>query len=82
MYPYILCYCGRCLSDIYDLFIAMKLDKYEAAYEKLGENIDPVIIATSEAIQIDISDIFEALHLDLDCCRGRMQTQVMFSTYY
>lgn len=82
MYPYIVCYCGRCLSDIYDLFCVMRDRKYATAYADLGMDIDPIQIAISGAMDVDLADVFEQLNLHLDCCRTRMHTQVEFREFY
>jgi DNA-directed RNA polymerase subunit N (RpoN/RPB10) len=80
MYPYIVCRCGRSLGDLYDLYQAMKRAKYADEFGDVV--IDPTLIMLTEELQIDINDIFEALHLDNDCCRSCMLSQVEIDEYY
>lgn len=82
MYPYIVCFCGRSLGDIYDLFKAMKLVKYNAEYAKNDLDVDPSLLAISEQVEVDLSDVFEALCIHTDCCRVRLMSQVEFKDLY
>ena len=82
MYPFILCFCGRAIGDIYDLFCVLRAAKYAAKYAELGIDIDPTAIPIVETIQVDLSDIFEILNLHMDCCRNHIQTQVEFKSIY
>lgn len=82
MYPFILCFCGRSLGDLYDLFCAMKITKYAAAYEEAGIDIDPYLLPLCESIQVDLVDVFEALGLHMDCCRNHLLTQQEFKGLY
>jgi hypothetical protein len=60
----------------------MRLAKYAEAYAKLDTDIDPSQFPFCEDIQVDLGDIFDLLHLHLDCCRVRICTQVEFTTLY
>lgn len=85
MYPYILCYCGRALGDIYDLFKMMQAQKYAEAYKIMGElewNVDPSMLAISDIVDVNLDDVYERLHIHLDCCRCRLLSQVEFCEYY
>ena len=82
MYPYIVCFCGRSLGDLYDVFKAMRLAKYAEAYAEIDLDIDPMILAITETIQVDISDIYDQLNIHMDCCKVRLCTQVEFSSIY
>lgn len=82
MYPLILCYCGRCLSDIYDLFRELKSRKFATAYAALGMDIDPVQIAISGELDVELGDVLDQLNLHLDCCRTHIITQVEFKELY
>lgn len=82
MYPYIVCFCGRSLGDLHDIFKAMKNAKYAEVYGNLDYEIDPSVLAITESIQIDLSDIFEMLNLHMDCCKTRINTQVEFKDLY
>jgi len=77
MYPYIVCFCGRSLGDIYDLFIEMRRQKINAALD--GE--EPVAFELAQQ-NIQLNDILDALHIRAECCRVRMLTQVEFKNYY
>lgn len=83
MYPHIICFCGRSLGDIYDLFKMLRAERYVAAYKRADAGaIDPAMLAITESIHVDISDILDMLHLHTDCCRMRMQTQVEINSIY
>lgn len=84
MYPYIVCFCGRSLGDIYDLFMAMKAAKRSDAYSKGGLEVDPNLLPISEDVQVDLVDVFDELNMDkdVDCCRVRLMTQVQFKEMY
>ncbi len=80
MYPYILCNCGCSLGHLYDAFKAMKAARYQAAYEALGADIDPVFIPLCESLQVNMGEELDQLGLTLECCRIRMFTQVEMKT--
>lgn len=87
MYPFIVCFCGRSLGDLYDVFCLMRRAKYEQACKKADKNadntdIDPSSIPLTESLQVDLVDVFEQLNLHLDCCRIRIQSQVEFKNIY
>lgn len=80
MYPYILCYCGRPLADIVELFNALRLKAIKA--EKGTKDIAPDRLPMAEVNQASLNDIFKALHIELDCCRARLMTQADYTEYY
>lgn len=80
MYPFIVCFCGRSLGDLYDVFRLMRKAKYSQAFE--DEDIDPDMIPLTETIQVDLVDVFEQLNLQLDCCQIHIQSQVEFKNIY
>lgn len=84
MYPWIVCFnCGKAIGDLYDAFKAMKLAKYkEVLGEDDFESIDPALFAITEDIQIELTDIFDQLGLELMCCRAHIHTQVEFTELY
>jgi DNA-directed RNA polymerase subunit N (RpoN/RPB10) len=82
MYPFIVCFCGRSLGDIYDVFCLMRQAKYAEAYAAIDSAIDPALIPITESIQVELVDVFEQLNLHLSCCRTRIQAQVEFKTIY
>lgn len=81
MYPYIVCFCGRSLGDIYDLFKALRLLEYKK-YFASNEFIDPTMVQYSEDIKIECKEIFKILGVELTCCKTRLMTQVEFKSIY
>lgn len=82
MYPYIICFCGREIGHIFDAFNAMRQEKHKKAFADLGYNIDPRLLAITFDFKVDLSDIFDALGLHVECCRTRISTQAQFSEFY
>lgn len=82
MYPYIRCYCGRPLGDIYELFKALRLKAYMKYFEDQGIDISPDCIPFSEDIKVELKDVFTELNIGVQCCKTRLLTQVEFSEYY
>jgi len=80
MYPYIVCYCGRSLGDLYDLFKELRAAEFRKKFGKL--EIDPGMIATAEDLQVELDGVFKMLHLNLQCCRVRMMSQIEFKELY
>lgn len=72
--------CGRSLGDLYDLYQEMKKAKY--ADEFGDEVIDPALLVLTEDFQIDISDIFEALCIEKECCRSHLMACVEMKDLY
>ena len=81
MYPYIVCFgCGKSIGDYFDLYKEMRRQRY---VEHFGDYVfDPTVLATVDSLGVDTSDIFKTLHLDSECCRARMMTQVEFKELY
>lgn len=85
MYPYIVCYCGRSIGDVYDVFCKLRIQKYNEAFNKNEASkydIDPNMLSISEIVDVDLTDVFEQLNIHTDCCRTRLTTQVQFKEYY
>ncbi len=79
MYPYIICFCGHSLGEIYDLYCAMRDDIYIEAYSWMAEEgIDFSLLPILDAKGAELHTVFESLHIHADCCRARLLTQVMF----
>lgn len=80
MYPYIICYtCGKALGDICDAFKALRAAKYQEAYNDPNlADIDPMMLAITGDLTINLEDVFEMLCVDLQCCRTKLTTQVEF----
>ena len=82
MYPYIRCFCGMSLGDIYDLFKELRLEKYRKYYAENDIHIQPDFIQMADQIQLDLTDIFAQLGITNVCCKARIVSQVEFSEYY
>jgi DNA-directed RNA polymerase subunit N (RpoN/RPB10) len=80
MYPLVVCYCGRSLADLFDLFIELRKRKLQASFG--DRDIDPDVLAFSDTLQVKTGDILDKLNLRLDCCRGHMISQVEFYDLY
>lgn len=81
MFPYIVCYCGRSLGDIYPVFKEMRKQRYQE-YLKKDSDIEIVKLMTSTKIDVKLGDILDALNINCECCRVRLLTQVEYSEYY
>ncbi len=82
MFPFIVCYCGRSIGDLYDAFSLMKAAAYKEFYELHGDNIDPERIPISESVHLELNSICEQLGLTNECCKIRMLCQVTFKEVY
>ncbi len=83
MYPYIVCFCGCSLGDLYDAFKAMRIDAYKKALnDSRFEKIDPAMLAITENVDVDLSDVFAQLCITQGCCQVRLITQVEFKDLY
>ena len=82
MYPYIVCFCGRSLGDIYDVYKQMRLNKYKKEYGEAASTMDPHLMTLSNVAEVVVDDILNKLHLKTICCRARMISQVEFKEYY
>lgn len=78
MYPYILCFCGKALGNIYDIFKLMRAEKYA----HIDECMDTFLLSITNDFKISLEDIFEQLNVPLECCRVRLNTQVEFKELY
>lgn len=82
MYPYIRCFCGRSLGDIYEAFEAMKAARYAEIYGDDAGQPNPFMFQIADSVQVEIGDILSALNVHLDCCRARLLTQVQYTDVY
>lgn len=82
MYPFIVCFCGRALGDLYDAFKAMRQARYLETYGELEDVIDPRILAVTEDLHMVLGDVLDMLGLHQVCCRTHMLTQVEFKEIY
>lgn len=79
MFPYITCFCGCPIGDIYDIFKAMRY----AAFKAANSDIDPAMIGISvEDLTVELGNILTMLHVKRECCRVRMLTQIEFKELY
>lgn len=79
MYGYVLCRCGRCLANVYDLFKRLRADKIAAQVD--GE-ISPKFLPLSDAATVELGDILDQLQLTRECCRACIMQQVEFKEVY
>lgn len=78
MYCYILCFCGRSIGDLYDLFCAMRA----AVYEANKQTVNPAKAPITDQVAVDISTVLDDLGLHMQCCRVRISTQVEMKEVY
>lgn len=82
MYPYIVCYCGRSIGQIYDLFKALRREKYVEFFQKNNLNINPDKIPFSDDIDIKLRDVFDELNIHNQCCKARLMSCVEYKELY
>ncbi len=84
MYPYILCFCGRPLGDLYDAFKALR--RYHIAKEldliDDGSEFDPDVYSLLYDIAIPYNEIWEQLAIHTSCCKVHMMTMAEYKDYY
>lgn len=80
MFPPIVCFCGRSIADICDLFKALKAEKLASIGGR--DNILPEMLAFTEEANVEMGDILDALHLNLECCRSRLLGLVEYKNVY
>jgi len=75
MYPHIICFCGRSLGEIHQMFVLLKEHYTREALIAGGidPNIDPSVILLTNT-NLDMSGVFEAFSL-ASCCALRLTTQ-------
>jgi len=83
MYPYIVCFCGCSLGDVFDAFKVMRAEKYRQALG-VSDNAapNPAMLAITNNIDVRLTDIFEQLCITQECCQTRIATQVEFKEFY
>jgi hypothetical protein len=82
MYPYIICFCGKSLGDIYDMFLAMKHDLYKSHIDEFKITSDAGMSILDSRLSISLVPIFDMCRLDNECCRTHIQKQVQFKEIY
>lgn len=81
MYPYIVCFCGCCLADVWYIFKKWRAD----IYAKVGSDINPRVLAMCDeefGDKILLGEVLDSLGFDVECCRTRMMTMVEYREYY
>lgn len=78
MFPFIVCFCGRSIGDLYDAFKHMRQKIY---MEKLA-GIAPEMVAITEVEDVSLKEVLDQLGLHMTCCRTHILTQTEFKTYY
>lgn len=76
--------CATCGCDtigrIAAEFEELRNQKIKEICEKY--NISPLMLSASPHGDIDLVDIYEALHIDKMCCRMNITTNIKFIDYY
>lgn len=72
MYNYIKCpSCNSSIGEKYELFILMREALHKNA---INDKVDLVMISSNNDINIDLKKIYEALNVNNNCCRMRLNT--------
>jgi DNA-directed RNA polymerase subunit N (RpoN/RPB10) len=79
MYPYIRCFCGRSIGDIYNLFKELKRREIAKFMKEKNLNTSPEFLPISSDMEVPLNDVFKQLHVNTQCCRARLLSQVEFS---
>lgn len=80
MYPPVVCFCGRELGCLYELFHILRCIRYS---EEFGDEvIDPSILGLMGDLKIELGDILDDLGIHMECCRSRMLTWVEIKELY
>ena len=82
MFPYIVCFCGRSLGELFEVFSMMRMKKYSKYFEELGIKIDPIMVPLSGEIPVELNDEFNQLNIYKPCCRARLLSQIMYRWVY
>jgi DNA-directed RNA polymerase subunit N (RpoN/RPB10) len=82
MYCFIVCpECGRCIAQVYDLYLAICKKRVEDYLNEYDIDVDPAFISLCELSGLKMGDILYDLGLDSSCCRSHTISQVEFSEY-
>jgi DNA-directed RNA polymerase subunit N (RpoN/RPB10) len=82
MYPYVVCFCGRSIGDLYDIYKAIRIERIKEAYAESGLDIDPGMWFISDIANVEMGDVLDSLNLYTGCCRSHMIAQTEFKEYY
>lgn len=81
MYPFIICTCGRSLGDLYDIFAALRNEKYETIGDgNPSQPLDISILSFNNGKEL--MEIWDILHINLECCKTKLTYQQKMSNYY
>lgn len=84
MHTYIVCFCGRSLADIKELFIKLceKNNTKIRGDPKHKVEILPADIAAADFIEAEgVDKILDKLGVKHECCRARLMTQIYMDEY-
>lgn len=81
MYPYIVCFCGHPVGDVYPMYVLMKKKLYLQYCADNKIKIDPTY-AFMNTISLSTGHILDALCVKKDCCRKTLLGQTEFREYY
>jgi DNA-directed RNA polymerase subunit N (RpoN/RPB10) len=83
MYPYILCFCGKSIGDLYPAYKAVVEKRKKIALRRLEEQDSLPNNRPEQTVDnFAVGDVLTGLGLAKDCCRARMMSQVEFKTLY
>jgi DNA-directed RNA polymerase subunit N (RpoN/RPB10) len=78
--PVVCITCGCPIGDVADLYRHMRAARVRSVLAERGTL--PTQAAVDAGLQIPCEDIFVALDVMNDCCRGHLATAMIFSDYY
>ncbi len=76
--PYVLCFCGKSIGDVYDWYHATA----KSMHLDLEGDIDPNQIESIIETKPEYGKIFEKIGINLNCCKVRLMRQVLFYNVY
>ena len=83
MFPYILCTCGRDIGSLKEIIRAV-CD--EIISEEKSKSANPEMMSSfipfADTIHPNLGPVYDACHLNLDCCRKSVMTCVEFHKIY
>jgi DNA-directed RNA polymerase subunit N (RpoN/RPB10) len=60
----------------------MRLAEYQKVFDSCEYETNPVLFAISEDTKVDLRKVFEALGVNMMCCRSHLATQVEIKELY
>lgn len=81
MLPPVVCFtCGFPIGDVAEIFLHLRAARVRAALEARGTAAAEA--AVDSGLQVDCSDVLDALGLRYDCCRMHLVTAMVFTDHY